>query len=208
MKHKTHIVGALDKRGKKIVTVSTEGWYKTEDGCIYDNNGYEWFINKPNDDASKQRIEVDDLSGGVKTIRDFKVAVMQNSFLNPDKFIAHWKKTIEATMVETGWDYDDETKLLITSLSLLAISAYAQPSIPAGGMSTPTVRVGQQTRDLVGDRESQSQTHGVVASPSNSVGNPRIPEIQAPNGSSNSSALPESLVIPGTVELAPDYVVH
>ncbi len=110
MKHKTHIVGALDKRGKKIVTVSTEGWYKTEDGCIYDNNGYEWFINKPNDDASKQRIEVDDLSGGVKTIRDFKVAVMQNSFLNPDKFIAHWKKTIEATMVETGWDYDDETK--------------------------------------------------------------------------------------------------
>ena len=101
-----------------------------------------------------------------------------------------------------------KTKLLITSLSLLAISAYAQPSIPAGGMSTPTVRVGQQTRDLVGDRESQSQTHGVVASPSNSVGNPRIPEIQAPNGSSNSSALPESLVIPGTVELAPDYVVH
>lgn len=143
-----------------------------------------------------------------------------------------------------------KTKLLITSLSLLAISAYAQPSIPAGGMSTPAVRVGQQTRDLVGDRESRSQTqskdlltvippapsateeshppseypigidlgttyssesangYSVVASPSNSVSNPRIPEIQAPNGSSNSSALPESLVIPGTVELAPDYVVN
>ncbi len=33
-----------------------------------------------------------------------------------------------------------KTKLLITSLSLMATSAYAQPSIPPVGMPPPTVR--------------------------------------------------------------------
>lgn len=33
-----------------------------------------------------------------------------------------------------------KTKILITSLSLIATSAYAQPSIPSVGMPPPTVR--------------------------------------------------------------------
>jgi len=113
MKHKNHIVGAFDKHNKKIIAVA-EGWYKTEDGCIYDSDGFEWFASShgsPKENNTPQtKIERDDRSGGVEVVRDFKIAVRIGSFLNPQAFINHYKPIIEQTMVETGWDYAPDAK--------------------------------------------------------------------------------------------------
>ncbi len=106
-----HIVGGLDKEGRKIVEVSPEGWYKTADGSLRDPDGYEWFANDGiTGEVDGQEVKRDEVAGGTIVVRDFKFAVNPLLSCDPEEFWKHWKPTIEATMVETGWDYDDETR--------------------------------------------------------------------------------------------------
>ena len=104
---KKFVVGGLDKRGRKVIEVSPEGWYKTADGSLRDPDGFEWFADVKNDHVPEQEIKRDLVTGPQIVVRDFKIAVNVNSFADPKEFWKHWQPTIEQTMVETGWDYAD-----------------------------------------------------------------------------------------------------
>lgn len=107
-------VGDLDKRGRRVVQVSEEGWYRDEDGKVRDPDGYEWLANtQGNQGEASARMETDAISGQTIVVRDFKIAMKPLQLLDPQVFIAHYKPVIEQTMVETGWDYADDPKPLV-----------------------------------------------------------------------------------------------
>lgn len=109
-------IGDRDKFGRRIVEVSPEGWYKDEHGAVRDPEGYEWFggegggSNEKITKTPETRLNPDEQRGQVITVRDFKIAMTTGSFASPQQFIDHWRPTIEATMVETGWDYANVEK--------------------------------------------------------------------------------------------------
>ena len=107
------MVGMTDRNGKKVIRIDEgSGWYVTEDNKIRDPQGYEWYGDAMGDggltDVDNQRIEHDAVSGQKIVVRDFKIAMLKDANVDPKTFIEHHRKMIEATMVETGWDYADE----------------------------------------------------------------------------------------------------
>jgi hypothetical protein len=102
------IVGTRDKQGRKVIAVSPEGWYRTEDGSVRDADGFEWFGDEPVSETEQQRVMPDDIVGQTMVVRDFKIAVLPGTHADPKEFFKHYRPTIEQTMVETGWDYADD----------------------------------------------------------------------------------------------------
>ncbi len=113
MKKKNLLIpGFRDKHNRLIIEVSPEGWYKTEDGSIRDNEGYEWFGaeqgEQPLSDVPGQVLQPDARTGQTIVVRDFKIAIIKGTHCDPKEFFKHYRPTIEQTMVETGWDYADD----------------------------------------------------------------------------------------------------
>ena len=104
----TAVVGQYDRNGKKIIQVA-DGWYKTQDGTLYDPDGFEWYADT-SDTIPEQRVGEDSMSGQKIVVRDFKFATNPLLPCEPKEFFEHHRKTIEQTMVETGWEYDDDRK--------------------------------------------------------------------------------------------------
>jgi hypothetical protein len=102
------VVGEYDRNGKKIIQVA-DGWYKTADGCLYDPDGYQWYADTSGT-VPEQRVGDDSVSGEKMIVRDFKFATNPLLPCDPKEFYEHYKKTIEQTMVETGWEYDEDRK--------------------------------------------------------------------------------------------------
>ncbi|MDE2233378.1 MAG: hypothetical protein KGJ90_04690 [Patescibacteria group bacterium] len=98
-------VGDIDGHGKRVVAISDEGWYRDEDGILRDENGYEWYGQSFDGSA---RMDDDAISGQRVLVRDFKIAMKPMSLADPKEFYNHYRKIIEETMVETGYDYLDD----------------------------------------------------------------------------------------------------
>jgi len=101
--------GFRDKAGRLVVAATPEGWYRTEDGKIFDPDGFEWYGDQTTGgEVPEQRLMPDERRGQTMVVRDFKIAVLPGTHADPKEFFKHYRPTIEQTMVETGWDYADE----------------------------------------------------------------------------------------------------
>lgn len=106
-------IGDMDRNGKKVVAIDVaSGFYRTDDGMVRDPDGYEWYADEQTS-LPEQEILRDERSGSTVVVRDFKIAMMPGQQVDPKEFLEFHRKTIEATMVETGWEYGDGKQPMI-----------------------------------------------------------------------------------------------